>query len=108
MSRILITDTEPTYITRNLTEEFFDQARKYCADCELFTFRHIKNIDIFTDCWTIDETFLIRIELNTWKRAQRYAKLIAYMLSMSHITSEIDIYREGKSLFLRLILDKTF
>ena len=93
------------YITRQLTEEFFDKAKDWSANFEKLTIgNHIRQIDIYSDWWTFDETFLIQITFNKWKAAEKAGRLIAWMFSMSSL-SEIDIYRENKTLFLRLLGD---
>ncbi len=104
MSRIVITETKPAFVTRALTEEFFDTARNWCADCEKYSFEFIKHIDLYTDSWGIDEYFLIVITFNKWQRAKKGGKLLSFILGLNEETQDIDVYREGKKLFLRRLL----
>lgn len=98
MSQLKVNDSIQRHITRLLTEEFFDE---HPSSFNIERIRLSKNIILFIDT-QIPDTFLIRMNYDNWKEANRYAKLYQYIIRDANL--QIDVLRDRELLFLRKLL----
>lgn len=80
-------------------EEFFDE-HPYPFNIEIFQFEGLSNIKVYADVTgNADEMYLFELKFKDWKKARHYTRIVANMLS-----SQLDIFRVGRKLFLRKLL----
>ncbi len=87
-------------------EEFFEQiGPEFAADTEIISFKGLKEITIYRN-ENYGTTFLIEMRFKRWQTAAKKLNHLKYLKGAwynSGIYKE-DIYRIGKSLFLRKLL----
>lgn len=87
-------------------EEYFEQiGPEFSAHIELHEFRNIRKVTLYVN-HDHGTTFLLEMRFKTWKHAEKYRNTLLFLRQPwydSGILKE-DVYRIGKSLFLRKLL----
>ncbi len=99
--------TSDEYLTaQQRNEEFFEQIDpEFSADIEIISFEGLKRITRYQNS-SYQETFLVELRFKSWQQAAKQEPLLRYLRHPwfdSGIYKE-DVYRIGKSLFLRKLL----
>ena len=100
------TNSLDTRRAQEANEEFFEQlGPQFAANVELHEFRKLKNITLYLNR-DHGQTFLVEMRFKDWKTAEKNRNTLLFLRQPwyeSGIYKE-DVYRIGKSLFLRKLL----